>query len=84
MKERDIPGASLGGRDPGQLKVPELKRWLLCRGASTKGKKADLAGRLVTVGFNMPRDDAWHSCNRLCVYLIPVQSSRLYKKWLGK
>ena len=78
MQESDIPGASLGGRDPGQLKVPELKQWLLCRSASTKGKKADLVGRLVT----------WLICRGMmlgtavidCVYLIPVQSSRLYQK----
>ena len=42
-------------------KNSEFKRWLLCGGASTKGKKVDLAGTLVTVGFNMPRDNAWHS-----------------------
>ena len=32
----DIPGASL--KDPGTLKIPQLKRWLQCRKASTKGK----------------------------------------------
>ena len=41
----DIPGASLNGRDPSSLKIPELKRWLLCRGASVRGKKADLVLR---------------------------------------
>ena len=40
--EEDVPGASLTGRDPGTLKIPELKRWLQCRGASIRGKKADL------------------------------------------
>ena len=45
FNESDIPGASLGGRDPSSLKIPELKRWLLCRNASTKGKKADLVLR---------------------------------------
>ena len=43
----DIPGASLGDRDPNALKIPELKRWLICRNASTKGKKADLVSRQV-------------------------------------
>ena len=43
--EKDIPGASLNGRDPSYLKIPELKRWLLCRNASMKGKKADLVLR---------------------------------------
>lgn len=45
FNENDIPGASLGGRDPSWLKIPELKRWLLCRNASTKGKKAALVLR---------------------------------------
>ena len=41
----DIPGASLNGRDSASLKIPELKRWLDCRQASTRGKKADLVLR---------------------------------------
>ena len=45
LLEKDIPGASLDGRDPGSLKVPELKRWLVCRSASTRGNKADLVHR---------------------------------------
>lgn len=40
--EKDIPGASLNGRKPNVLKVPELKR---CRGASVRGEKADLVLR---------------------------------------
>ena len=43
--EEDVPGASLADRDPKTLKVVELQRWLQCRGASTKGKKADLVLR---------------------------------------
>ena len=46
LRENDIPGASLGDRDPNSLKIPELKRWLICRNASTKGKKANLVLRL--------------------------------------
>ena len=49
LKEEDISGASLNGRDPGCLKVQELKRWLQCRGASMRGKKADLVQRLVFI-----------------------------------
>ena len=45
IDEKDIPGASLRGRDPNSLKTPELKRWLICRNASTKGKKAELVLR---------------------------------------
>lgn len=45
ISENDIPGASLGGRDPSTLTVPALKRWLICRAAPTKGKKAQLVER---------------------------------------
>ena len=47
LREQDIPGASLNGREPNQLHVVELKRWLKCRGATTGGKKQDLVKRLV-------------------------------------
>lgn len=43
--ENNIPGASLGRRDPNLLKIPELKWWLMCRNASTKGKKSNLVLR---------------------------------------
>ena len=45
LKESDIPGASLKDRDPSELKIPELKRWLQYRAASMKGKKTDLIER---------------------------------------
>ena len=45
LSESDIPGAALNGRNPAVLTIPQLKRWLLCRKASTKGKKADLVAR---------------------------------------
>lgn len=41
-----VPGASLLNRKPNELTVKELKRWLVCRGAVTTGKKADLVARL--------------------------------------
>ena len=50
MCEEDIPGAYLKGRRPEQFKVPELKLWLTCRGAPTKGKKADLVEMRIVVG----------------------------------
>lgn len=40
-----ISRAHLYGQDPATLTVPALKRWLLCRGASTKGRKSDLIAR---------------------------------------
>ena len=45
LNEEQVPGASLRGRDLATLKVPELKRWLQCRRASTKGFKSDLVAR---------------------------------------
>ena len=42
LGESDIPGALLDGRDPSELHVVELKRWLKCRGANLSGRKADL------------------------------------------
>ena len=51
LREDDIPGAALNGRKPEQLKIPELKLWLACRGAPTKGKKADLIERQVMMLF---------------------------------
>ena len=45
LPEDAVPGASLKGRDPELLKVPELKRWLQCRRASTKGRKPELITR---------------------------------------
>ena len=44
LTEVDIPGASLSGRAPEDLKVPELKRWLACRNARTGGKNQNLSG----------------------------------------
>jgi hypothetical protein len=41
----EIPGSELHGRDPATLKIPALKRWLECRGASTKGNKKNLVER---------------------------------------
>ena len=49
LNENDIPGASLLGRKPEELKVEELKFWLKCRGDSGKGlkTKAELAKRYI-------------------------------------
>jgi len=46
LAEEDIPGASLRGRNPQQLTIPELKRWLSCRkGTKTNGNKRNLVER---------------------------------------
>ena len=44
LTEADIPGASLGNRDPQKFKIAELRFWPRCRGANGLSKlktKAD-------------------------------------------
>ena len=43
LREENVPGASLNGREPCQLEVVE--RWLKYRAATTFGKKQDLVKR---------------------------------------
>ena len=45
LNEEQFLGASLRGREVATLKVLELKRWLQCRRALTKGLKSDLVAR---------------------------------------
>lgn len=49
LTEDDIPGSSLSGRKPEELKKQELIFWLRCRGDNVKGlkTKAQLAKRYV-------------------------------------
>ena len=49
LTESDIPGASLEGRQPAELKKADLLFWLRCRGDSCKGLnlKAQLVKRYV-------------------------------------
>ena len=55
LTEEDIPGASLLGRKPSELKNEESKFWLRCRGDPAKGlkTKAELVKRRVVVLFTM-------------------------------
>ena len=41
LHEDDIPSASLNDRDPSELTVVQLKRWLAYCGAPLSGKKID-------------------------------------------
>ena len=45
LVEDDVPGASLKGRSPDDLSVPELKSWLACCEARRHGKKPELVER---------------------------------------
>ena len=42
LTEKDIPGASLHGKDPSELSFIQLKRWLICRDAPVSRKKLEL------------------------------------------
>ena len=50
LNEEDIPGSSLAGRNPEQLKNEELRFWLKCRNDPAKGlrTKAQLVKRYET------------------------------------
>ena len=39
LTENDVPGSSLNGKQPHELNVIQLKRWLACRGRSSDKKK---------------------------------------------
>ena len=45
LTENDVPGSSLNGKQPHELNVLQLKRWLACRGAPVTGKKPELIER---------------------------------------
>jgi len=45
LTERDIPGVSLNGKNPTELSVTQLKRWLICQGAPVGGKKPEKYGK---------------------------------------
>lgn len=45
LNENDIPGASLNRKNPSELNIVQLKRWLVCRGAPVNGKKPELIQR---------------------------------------
>ena len=47
LMEEDIPGGKLPRGNAEECTVPQLRRWLLCRGAKTSDKKAELVKRFV-------------------------------------
>ena len=47
LTEEDIPGAKLPRENAEECTVPQLRRWLSCKGAKTSGKKAELVKRFV-------------------------------------
>jgi len=55
LNKEDIPGASLDGKNPREINVSQLKRWLMCWGTSVSGKKPELIDRFV-VSINIMTD----------------------------
>ena len=55
ITEDDIPGAKISRESIEQCSVVLLKRWLLCRGAKTSGKKATLITRYEIVDKLIPK-----------------------------
>ena len=47
LTEEDIPGVKLPRENAEECTVPQLRRWLLYRGAKTSDKKAELVKRFV-------------------------------------
>lgn len=45
LTEADIPGSSLNGKNPSELNVVQLKKWLACHGVPVTGKKSQLVER---------------------------------------
>ena len=44
---KDVPGVKVPRESAQQCNVTELKRWLLCRGAKTSGRKGELVKSFV-------------------------------------
>ena len=39
LTEKDVPGSSLSSKEPAELGIVQLKRWLACRDVPVTGKK---------------------------------------------
>ena len=48
LTENDVPGSALNGKQPHELNILQLKRWLACRGAPITGNKLELIERYDT------------------------------------
>ena len=85
LMESDIPGASLNGKSPRGLTIPQLKRWLQCQNASLKGKKANLVARSVPGSWSGSQSVMcmWFS---YCMFMIlyHVSQSWCVYGWAGK
>ena len=80
LEENDIPGASLCGRKPSELKNDELKFWLKCRGDPAKGLKTEIAffsfvSMRVTLIFSVA------NIRHAKAFLFISQSGRVHHAW---
>ena len=66
LRESDIPGASLNGKNPSELNMTQLKRWLACHGAPTTGRKSELVERYSVYDFMTNR---YYFFNRVMCYI---------------
>ena len=48
LTENDVPGSALNGKQPHELNILQLKRWLACHGAPMTGNKPELIERYDT------------------------------------
>ena len=52
LREKDVPGSSLGDKSVEEATIIQLQRWLECRGLKTSGPKPELIKRLHTKQVN--------------------------------
>ena len=86
LVEDDIPGAQLPRSTPEECSVTQLKRWLLCRSASTTGRKQQLVSRFVasalilsyfTTGVNIGPSNELHDWGSKRVDIEIVNAFRI-------
>ena len=84
LSENNSKRASLRGKTPSQLTIPELKGWLSCRkGAKLSEAKRSLVERPeIHVNTLFSRFFlCWKRCVKLKEINCPFQSSKLYRWW---
>ena len=63
LLEEDIPGARLPRENVEECTVTQLRRWLLCRGAKTSGKKSELVKRFVHIPYLVTHEKCLFTCS---------------------
>ena len=84
LEEKDIPGASLCGREPSELKNVDLKFWLRCRGDPGKGlkTKAELVKRYdIDRCYYCYSTSHFKDFSRLIFIRFLYQGRRVHQDW---